>query len=254
MHVRFISNMVDLENRTFFIANNVNINFGALKALKNISFEVKKGSIFGIAGPNGAGKTTLLNIVSGALKPSGGEIYLDGEKISGLKPMHVCHRGVARTFQIPKVFSTLTVLENIKVGSIFGDGSRKGRPGNVSEVIDFVGLRGKENFLVENIDLYSRKLLMLGAALATKPKLLLLDEPLAGFNSREVDDYLKLVRSMNEKMGVTFLVVEHIFDKLVEISDRIMILDFGEQIYLGGADEVAKDPKVIEVYLGIQHA
>jgi branched-chain amino acid transport system ATP-binding protein len=254
MHVRFISNMVDLENRTFFTANNVSINFGALKALKNISFEVKKGSIFGIAGPNGAGKTTLLNIVSGALKPSGGEIYLHGEKISGLKPMHVCHKGVARTFQIPKVFSTLTVLENIKVGSIFGDGSRKGRSGNISEVIDFVGLRGKENLLAENIDLYSRKLLMLGAALATKPKLLLLDEPLAGFNYREVDDYLKLVRSMNEKMGVTFLVVEHIFDKLVEISDEIMILNFGEQIYLGSADKVAQDPKVVEVYLGIQHA
>jgi branched-chain amino acid transport system ATP-binding protein len=246
--------MVDLTNKTFFTANNVNMNFGALEALKNISFEVKKGTMFGIAGPNGAGKTTLLNVISGALKPTGGEIYLGSEKISGLKPMHVCHKGVARIFQIPKVFSTLTVLENIKVGSIFGHGSGKERSGNISEVIDFVGLGGKENLSTGNIDLYSKKLLMLGAALATGPKLLLLDEPLAGLNYHEVDDYLKLVRSMNEKMGVTFLVVEHIFDKLVEISDKIMILDFGEQIYLGDADKVAQDPKVIEVYLGIQHA
>jgi branched-chain amino acid transport system ATP-binding protein len=246
--------MEDLTNKTFFIANNITMNFGALEALKSISFKVEKGTIFGLAGPNGAGKTTLLNIISGSVKPTRGEIYLGREKISGLKPMRVCHKGVARIFQIPKVFSTLTVLENIRVGLIFGNRNRKECPGKISEVIDFVGLRGKKNLLAGNIDLYSRKLLMLGAALATEPKLLLLDEPLAGLNYREIDDYLKLVRSMNEKKEVTLLVVEHIFDKLVEISDKIMILNFGEQIYLGSADKVAQDPKVIEVYLGIQHA
>jgi len=228
------------------------MNFGSLEALKKVSFEVRTGMIFGIAGPNGAGKTTLLNVISGALKPTQGGVYLDGEMLVGLKPMAICHKGIARIFQIPAVFPTLTVFDNIRVGSVFGQTSRKKGPKCLAEVIDFVGLKAKENVLAANIDLYSRKLLMLAAAVATGPKVLLLDEPLGGLNSREIDAYLELVKALNKDMGITILIVEHLFDKLVEISEEILILYFGQPIYLGPSDRAVENKKVVEVYLGMQ--
>lgn len=230
------------------------MDFGRLKALHGVSFDIAQGEIFGIAGPNGAGKTTLLNVISGALNPTRGEVHLQREKVSGIKPLEVCHRGIARIFQIPLVFPTLTVFQNIKVGAVFGHPRGHKSPLTIDEIIRFVELQGKEEVLAAKIDLYSRKLLMLGAALATDPKILLLDEPLGGLNFREINRYLRLVKKLNEETGVTFLVVEHIFDKLVEISDNILILNFGEPIYLGAADKVTQDPKVIEVYLGMKHA
>jgi len=239
---------------SFFGVSSVTMAFGSLVALNNLSFEVEKGQIFGIAGPNGSGKTTLLNVIAGALTPKDGNVYLEGEDILGSKPREICYKGIARTFQIPAVFPTLTVLENIKVGLTFGHGPHKKPARGIAEIIDFVGLRGKEDLLAANVDLYTRKSLMLGAILATDPKILLLDEPLAGLNIGEIDDYLKLVRQLNEEMGITFLVVEHVFDKLVEISERILIIHFGEKIYLGPSGEVTEDPKVIEVYLGMKHA
>jgi branched-chain amino acid transport system ATP-binding protein len=244
--------MVESRDRAFFEVSGVDMNFGALAALQDVSFEVEKGAIFGIAGPNGAGKTTLLNVISGACRPSRGEVYLEDVNISGLKPMNVCYRGVARTFQIPVVFPTLTVLENIKIGMIFGHGPGQRSSKRISEFVDFVGLGGKEDLLAANIDLYSRKLLMLAATLSTEPKLLLLDEPLSGLNFREIEDFLKVAEELNREMGVTILIVEHLFDKLVEVSQRMMILDFGRQIYLGPSDRVAEDPTVIEVYLGMK--
>ena len=239
----------------FFKVVNLDMNFGAMEALKGINFEVRKKMIFGIAGPNGAGKTTLLNAISGALRPTRGEILLDGEAIAGMKPMTVCHKGVARIFQIPAVFPTLSVYDNVRVGHVFGQSASKKNSKNLLEIIDFVGLRGKEDFLAANIDLYSRKLLMLAAALATGPKLLLLDEPLGGLNFREIDAYLNLVKALNEEMDITILVVEHLFDKLVQISEEILILYFGKPIYLGPSNKVGEDKKVVEVYLGMkQHA
>ena len=245
--------MVMSSNETsFFKVVNLDMNFGSMEALKKVTLEVRKGMIFGIAGPNGAGKTTLLNVISGAIKPTRGEVYLDGERLAGLKPMAICHRGIARIFQIPAVFPTLTVLDNIRVGNVFGQTSMKRSSKSLDEIIDFVGLKGKENVLAANIDLYSRKLLMLAAALATGPKVLLLDEPLGGLNFREIDAYLALVKELNKDMGITILVVEHLFDKLVEISEEILILYFGQPIYLGPSDRVVEDKKVVEVYLGIQ--
>lgn len=238
----------------FFKVNNVMMNFGRMQALANVNFEVKKREIFGIAGPNGAGKTTLLNVISGALRPSGGTIFLEGKKISDLKPMEICHEGVGRIFQIPQIFSTLTVSQNIEVGLVFGKGGKKEPSRSVSEVLDFVQLSAKENLTADKIDLYSRKLLMLGAALATDPKMLLLDEPLGGLNYQEIEDYLQLIKKLNKETGTTFLIVEHIFDKLIELSQRVLILDFGEPIYLGFSKEVMEDPKVIEVYLGMKNA
>jgi branched-chain amino acid transport system ATP-binding protein len=242
-----------VENGSFFKVVDLSMNFGSLAALKKVNFDVKKGSVFGVAGPNGAGKTTLLNVIAGMLRPTGGTIYLNGEAVSGLKPMVVCHRGIGRIFQIPIVFPTLSVFENIRVGMTFGHAPGKKSSKSLAEIVDFVGLHGKEHLLAANIDLYSRKLVMLGAALATEPLLLLLDEPLGGLNFREIEDYLNVVRQVNTEMGVTLLVVEHLFDKLVEVSDQIMILNFGERIHLGPSSTVADDPTVIEVYLGMKH-
>jgi branched-chain amino acid transport system ATP-binding protein len=244
--------MENSEHRSFFRVSKLDMNFGSMEALKNVSFGVERGMIFGIAGPNGAGKTTLLNIISGALNPTRGEVYLDGENIASLKPMRVCHKGIARTFQIPTVFPTLSVLDNVRVGKTFGHAPGRKGSKDLSEIIDFVGLRGKEQQLAANVDLYSRKLVMLAAALATEPQIFLLDEPLGGLNLREIEAYLKLIKELNQGMGVTLLVVEHLFDKLVEISEKIMILDFGQQIYLGPSDKVGEDKKVIEVYLGMK--
>lgn len=244
--------MINSKDTSFFRVSSLDMNFGSMEALKNVSFEVEKGLIFGIAGPNGAGKTTLLNVISGALKPTRGEVYLDNENIASLNPVSVCHKGIARTFQIPTIFPTLTLLDNVRVGKTFGHAPGRKGSRDLSEIIDFVGLRGKEDQLAANIDLYSRKLLMLAAALATEPKILLLDEPLGGLNFREIEAYLNLIKELNQEMKVTLLVVEHLFDKLVEISQEVMILDFGQQIYLGPSDRVGDDKKVIEVYLGMK--
>jgi branched-chain amino acid transport system ATP-binding protein len=245
--------MLHTDNSSFFKVVDLGMNFGSLAALKRVNFEVKRGMVFGIAGPNGAGKTTLLNVIAGMLRPTEGAIYLNGERVSGLKPMVVCHKGVGRIFQIPVVFPTLSVFDNIRVGMTFGHPRGKKSSRSLSEIVDVVGLHGKEGFLAANIDLYSRKLVMLGAALATEPQLLLLDEPLGGLNFREIEDYLNVIRQVNKEMGVTLLVVEHLFDKLVEISDQIMILNFGERIHLGPSNTVADDPTVIHVYLGMKH-
>jgi branched-chain amino acid transport system ATP-binding protein len=245
--------MTNSPNPPFFKADNISMNFGALAALKNVSFEVERGSVLGIAGPNGAGKTTLLNVIGGSLKPSTGEVTLDGENITGLKPVAACHQGVARTFQIPTVFPSLTVLENIEIGLVFGHAPGRKSSRKIEELINYVGLRGKENLLAANIDLFSRKLLMLAAALATDPKLLLLDEPLGGLNFREIEVFLKVIKEINREMGVALLVIEHLIDKLVEISINMIILNFGELIYFGPSEEVTENETVIEIYLGMKH-
>ena len=238
----------------FFGLSSITMSFGNLVAINNLTFEVEKGEIFGIAGPNGSGKTTLLNVIAGALIPKKGNVYLEGENIQGLKPGKICYKGIGRIFQIPVVFSSMTVWDNIRVGLTFGKEAHEKPISFIDEIIDLLNLRGKENVLAANLDLYTRKLLMLGAAIATNPKILLLDEPFGGLNISEIDDYINLLRYLNDEKGITFLVVEHVFDRLVEISSRILILDFGEQIYLGPSRGAAEDRKVIQVYLGMKHA
>jgi branched-chain amino acid transport system ATP-binding protein len=245
--------MTGVPDKSFFKVRNLMVSFGSMVALKSVTFDVPRGGVFGIAGPNGAGKTTLLNVIAGAIRPTEGSVWLEGEQISGLKPMAVCHKGIGRTFQIPVVFPTLSVFNNIKIGMTFGHTSGKKRLKTIGEIIEFVGLNGKEEMIAGNLDLYSRKLVMLGAALATGPKVLLLDEPLGGLNFQEIEKYLRVIQEVNREMGITLLLVEHLFDKLVEISHEVMILHFGEKIYLGSANTVGDDPTVIQVYLGMKH-
>jgi len=221
-----------------------------LCALDAVSFEVKEGEIFGIAGPNGSGKTTLFNVISGALAPSAGEVFFNGSNITGMKPHEVCHRGLARTFQIPVVFSSMTVRDNIKIGACFGSRGREDEEKNINEVISFVGLQGKENTITKNLDLFGKKSVMIGAALATRPRLLLLDEPIAGLTPVEVEKSVDLFHKINSDLGITIIIIEHLMKVFVKICGRCMILDYGEGIYLGSAKEIHKDKAVCESYLG----
>lgn len=225
--------------------------FGELVAVKDVSFEVEKGEIFGIAGPNGSGKTTLFNLISGALRGSG-NIVFDNLNISSLRPDQICQKGIARTFQIPVAFPTLTVFRNVEVGAYFGiQGTRRKKEIKeiINEVISFVGLQGKENVVAAGIDLFSKKMTMLAAALATKPKLLLLDEVVAGLSPTETSQFVELVGKINRELGVTIMVIEHLMKVLTEICQRLMILHYGEQICIGPPKEVTENSKVREIYL-----
>ena len=224
--------------------------FGKLQALLKVNMEVGEGEIYGIAGPNGAGKSTLFNVIAGALPPTSGRVYFDGLDITSLKSSQICRLGLARTFQVPRTFATLSVYDNIRVGSTFGgDGKRKQKE-KIEETIEFLGLQGVCQTLASNLDLYTTKLVMMAACLATGCRLLMLDEPLAGLSMTEISDFLGVVRHINRDGGTTVLMIEHILDALIDISNRMLILDNGEVIYSGDPDGVRTDPKVIEVYLG----
>ncbi len=224
----------------------VSKSFGKIVALSDVDLEVEKGGIFGIAGPNGAGKSTLFNVISGLYPPSSGKVFFDGHEITRLKPHQVCHRGIARTFQIPKTFPTLTVFDNIRVATTFG----AKRHDSIEEVIDLLNLRDHANTMANNLDLYTTKMVMLAAALATDCRLLMLDEPLAGLSIVEISEFLKVVRKIKQERDITIMIIEHLLDTLVDISDRMMILHNGGVIYTGEPEKITQDRKVIEVYLG----
>jgi branched-chain amino acid transport system ATP-binding protein len=224
--------------------------FGKLQALLHVDLEVEPKEIFGIAGPNGAGKSTLFNVIAGALPPSSGQIIFDGHDITKLKAHRICHLGLARTFQIPRTFPTLTVYDNIRVGATFGQGGIKHQTKKIDETITFLNLNAYRGTLAANLDLYTTKLVMMAAGLATGCKMLMLDEPLAGLSMTEITDFLAMVRHVNEDGGVTVLMIEHILDSLIEISNRLLVLNNGEAIYLGDPEGVRTDPHVIDVYLG----
>jgi len=229
---------------------NVTKQFGKLYAVDGLSFEVEEGIIFGIAGSNGSGKTTTFNLITG-IYPFAGDIIFNGEKISGLSPYKICHKGVARTFQIPQLFLSLPLLDNIRAGAHFGNpGANHNEMKTIKEVLDFVGLRGKESTIAANLKLLDKKLAMIATALATKPKILLLDEPIAGLNPTEIRHSIELFKRINQDLGVTILIIEHFMKVLTELSQRLMILENGAQISIGPPQEVTEDPRVIETYLG----
>lgn len=226
--------------------------FGKLAAVNNLSFSIEPGEIFGIAGPNGAGKTTLFNLIAGTY-PCEGTILLEGEKINGLKPHRICRMGIARTFQVPQVFNTLTVYQNLETAAHFG-GHKNQAHKIVEETLAFLGLQDKKTAPAASLRLFDRKLTMLGAALATKPKLLLLDEPAGGLNPIEIQQSITLFKRINEEFGITLIVIEHLMKVLMGISHRMMILHDGEKICIGKPEEVARDQRVIEIYLGTSYA
>ena len=223
--------------------------FGGLVAVNNVDFKVEKGEIFGLIGPNGAGKTTLFNLISGAIKLDKGVILLEGVKISGLKPHQICRMGIARTFQDVKVFGNMTVFENVYLAAVFRgkDGSK--RRALTEEAIEFCGLKGMEGVLAKDLPLFFQKRLEVARALATRPKLILLDELMAGLNPTETSEAMELVKAIRER-GITVFLIEHVLKAIMNICDRVMVLHYGEKIAEGSPQEVCSNPRVIEVYLG----
>lgn len=232
---------------------NLTKQFGKLTAVDDLSFEVDKGEIFGIAGPNGAGKTTLYNLITGIYQGNG-EIIFEGQDINGLRAHRICHKGIARTFQIPQLFLTLPVYENVRVGAHFGSRHRDRVQGNIEKALAFTGLSDKRDALGANLNLWDKKMTMIAAALATGPRLLLLDEPIAGLNPNEVRLAVDMIKRINTELGLTVIIIEHFMKVLTELSERLMILESGALICLGSPVEVAGDKKVIECYLGDSYA
>lgn len=224
----------------------VSKHFGKLAALSEVSFEVNKGEIFGIAGPNGAGKSTLFNVIAGLYRPSAGRIIFEGHDITRSSSHAVCRRGIARTFQIPATFHTLTIYDNIRVGATFGAGKND----HIGTIIDFLGLQDRAQSPARSLDLYTTKLVMLGATLATNCRLLMLDEPMAGLSIAEINNFLGVVRRINQKMGITVVIIEHLLDILIGVTGRMMILHDGKVLFLGPSEGVARDRRVVEIYLG----
>jgi branched-chain amino acid transport system ATP-binding protein len=231
--------------------------FGGLAALSGVSIEFRDHEILGIIGPNGAGKTTLLNLISALLPATAGAIRLRGRPITGLAPHEIAHLGVARTFQIVKPLKGLSVRENVAVGAMFGqrDGGQPTHPAlaKADEVLAFVGLAHRAADPVTVLTIADRKRLELARALAMEPALLLLDEVMAGLNSKEVEWAMGLIRQVNGR-GVTILVIEHVMKAIMGISHRVLVLHHGRRIALGPPREVAADPTVIEAYLGHGYA
>lgn len=224
--------------------------FGRIDALVDVDMTVEKGEIFGVAGPNGAGKSTLFNVISGTYLPSAGRVLFDGKDITKLSAHRICHQGMARTFQVPQTFPTLSVYDNIRVGATFGGHDSLGLEKRIQTNLDFLGLTSFKDTLASNLDLYTTKLVMMAACLATGCVLLMLDEPLAGLSMMEISDFLDLIRKINRDQGTTVLIIEHILDSLIDVSNRMLILHNGEVICVGDPNEVCQNPKVIEVYLG----
>jgi branched-chain amino acid transport system ATP-binding protein len=235
----------------------VSKHFGGLAAVDGVSFEVQRGMIQGVIGPNGAGKTTLLNCISGVEPLSGGQILFKGQRIDTLKPHEVARLGIGRTFQVVKPFTGLTVKENVVVGALYGRGGRSESVAEAEhkadEILDRVGLAHKAEALTDEITIPDRKRLELARALAMDPELLLLDEVMAGLNSREVDEMMEVVREI-KKTGITILVIEHVMRAIMGISDRIVVMHHGKLIANDAPQEVANDDRVIEAYLGERYA
>lgn len=227
----------------------VSKSFSGLKAVQNVSFEVPEGKIVALIGPNGAGKTTCFNLIAGVYKTDNGSIALNGSRIDGKRPDEVCRAGIGRTFQIVKPFAGLSVRDNVVVGALNASASVSAAREKADEVLEILGLAPKRLQAASTLTLPDRKRLEVARALATQPKLLLLDEVMAGLRPTEVDQIVRVLLDLN-KRGLTILLIEHVMRAVMALSNNVIVLHHGELISRGTPDEIAKDPKVLECYLG----
>ena len=229
--------------------NSVTKCFGGLTAVNDVSFQVQPGEIVGLLGPNGAGKTTLFNVISGYYPPTSGSITFKGQDVSGKPPYTLAGYGIGRTFQVVKPFAGLTVLENIVIASFLRYPKRAAAERHAWKILESTGLADRADVSAASLTLAGRKRLEIGKALALEPTFLLLDEVVAGLNPTEADRTVELILKLKNE-GMTILIVEHIMRVIMNISDRLVVLNFGEKIAEGAAAEVARNPLVIEAYLG----
>lgn len=239
--------------------------FGGVTALKDVSFSVKSGEIFGIIGPNGAGKTTLFNVITGMTRPDSGKVFLSGKDITGLRAHEISRLGVARTFQNLRLFKDMSVYENLKTSALSRENYsllaaffrtdsfyeiEKKTEELVLETLKFFNLYEKKDLKASSLPYGEQRKLELARALLTRPKVLLIDEPAAGMNQREISDLIELILKIRKEYDLTIVVIEHQMKLIMNISERMMVMDFGEKIMEGTPNEVKKDERVIRAYLG----
>ncbi len=225
--------------------------FGGLQALLQVTFDLPEGQILGLIGPNGAGKTTLFNVINGVYGPEEGKVIFQDEDVTGKAPYDLARRGLARTHQIVRPLNDLTVRENVMVGSCFGrEGRSLAEAAEIAdEVIEFVNLDARSDQLAGSLNVAQKKRLEMARALASRPYLILLDEVLAGLNPSEIGTMVETIRKIRQQ-GITIIMIEHVMHAVMNVSDRIIVLDYGQQIAEGSPQEIANDPRVIEAYLG----
>jgi branched-chain amino acid transport system ATP-binding protein len=231
------------------VINNISKRFGGLRAVQDLSFSVKEGETVALIGPNGAGKTTSFNLVTGFYRPDTGSVSAFGREIVGLRPHDVCAHGLARTFQVAKPFGAMTVLANVMTGGFLRDKKPNGARTRAREAIEFVGLTAKEHTPARDLTTIDQRRLEMARALATDPRILLLDEVMAGLNPAEIDQAVALVGKLS-KRGLTIVIVEHVMRAIMAVARHIVVLDHGQKIAEGSPSEIVANPDVIRAYLG----
>jgi branched-chain amino acid transport system ATP-binding protein len=222
--------------------------FGGTAALKAVSFSAAAGEIVGLIGPNGAGKTTLLNLLSGVLRPTSGKVLFQGRDLAGLKAHAVARMGIARTLQTPRSFPSMSVLENVAVGAVFG--KAHGKADEALKSLELVGLGARGSSPMSSLNLQERKNVELARALAMAPRVVLIDEAMSGLNPTEIEESMRLIRRVRDETGVTIIWVEHVVKAIMAVVERIIVLNFGEVIAAGSPAEIARNGAVVEAYLG----
>lgn len=236
--------------------------YGAMTAVKDLSFTAQSGEVLGISGPNGAGKTTLFDVISGVTRPTSGTVHFGETDVTAFSAIDLCHLGMARTFQLNAVFDTMTVRENLETSVYFGRRNRlvpalrfdRASRERAEEIAEIVGLSQNMGTLAKSLTVLQRKLLMLGSALASDPKLLLLDEPVGGLNAKEIEHCAEILRRLRDAHGVTIILIEHVMSFMTALSDRVLILHHGSKLYEGSATGLAENEEVVQVYLGTSGA
>jgi branched-chain amino acid transport system ATP-binding protein len=242
-----------LAEKVLLELDQVTKSFGGVHAVKSLSFSVNEGEILGLIGPNGAGKTTAFNLISGVYTPDSGQIIFDQRKISGLKPHKITQLGISRTFQTVRPFGRMTVLENVAAGSLFGKDhvNRVGvAQAHSMQLLKHLSLENKADVLARSLTLAEQRRLELGRAVAARPKLLMLDEVMAGLTQSETDSTLELLRSLKRENGLTLIVIEHVMKAMMKLCDRIVVMDHGDKIAEGEPKEVTSNANVIAAYMG----
>jgi branched-chain amino acid transport system ATP-binding protein len=232
------------------VVRGISKRFRGLQAVKAVSFDVPERSIIGLIGPNGAGKTTTFNLIAGVYAPDEGEVTFNGLRLNGMRPDQVCATGIARTFQIVRPFGELSVLDNVLVGCLHAEPDVSAARRRAREIIDRLGLGSKRDQVAASLTLPDRKRLEVARALGTKPKLLLLDEVMAGLRPTEVDQMVGFFREINHDTGITILLIEHVMRAVMALAEHIVVLNHGEKIAEGTPEQVVRDPAVLECYLG----